>query len=66
MLRAEDVAWLGFWAGFAALDYWASKRDASLCGTARHMFHTDTKPGRLALTAGLFGGAYVLRKHVLK
>lgn len=61
-----DVAWLAFWTGFGLLDYAADRRGRSLCTSVRHVFRTDTTPGKLVFAGAFFGGAGILFSHVVK
>ena len=65
-MTRTDAAWLSFWAGFAALDYAADRKGRSLCTTARHLLHTDTRGGKLAFCALYGTGALILFAHVVK
>lgn len=65
-MRRPMVAWLTFWAGFAALDYWADRRGHSLSVTARHAFRTHHPVGRAAFTIALTVGAIALERHINK
>lgn len=66
MLRPVDAAWVGFWAGFAAVDYWADRNGLSLSHTTRHLFRTHTRVGAVVFTAALGTGALALHRHILK
>jgi len=65
-MRRDVAGWLGFWAGFAALDLIADHRGASLCTATRHLFHTESAAGRMALTIAIGTGSMVLHRHLLK
>jgi hypothetical protein len=60
--------WLTAIAGLGVLDYvWDGKHEGmTLSETARWLFRTHTAPGRLAFTAFLSGGSYVLHQHITK
>jgi hypothetical protein len=60
------VAWLAFWAGFAALDLWADSRGQSLSTTTQHLFRTHHPVGRAAFTVALGSGAVVLWRHIVR
>lgn len=65
-LKPPVVPWLAFWAGFAALDWWADRKGKSLSCAARHLFKTNHPAGRATFTIGLFGGALILWRHITK
>jgi hypothetical protein len=60
------IAWLAFWAGFAALDYAADKRGQSLSSATRRLFRTETCTGRAVFSACHWAGAWVLYRHIVK
>lgn len=64
MTRA-DVGWLTFWTAAGVLFWQADRHDFALCSTVRRLFHAETLPGRIALSAALGTGALVLHQHLL-
>lgn len=65
-MRRVDAAWLGIWAAAGVGFYMADRHDVALCATVRHLFHTDTPGGQLALDGFLGVGVLVLRRHLIK
>lgn len=56
------AGWLAFWAAFGVIDLLV---EPTLSDTTRRTFHTDTVLGSAVFTTALFGGALVLRKHIV-
>ena len=65
-MKADEAAWLAFWAGFAALDLAADRKGHSLCTATRRLFRAHTCAGKAAIVTGLLGGAGVLCWHLVK
>lgn len=65
-MRRVDAAWLAVWAAAGVGFYIADRRGVALCASVRHLFHTDTPGGLLALDGFLGVGTLVLRQHLRK
>lgn len=57
--------WLWFWVIGGVFFWLMDRHDIALCKATRHLFRTEHPHGRTALTAFLFGGALILRRHLL-
>lgn len=62
------AAWVSTVAGLGVLDYVLDRRHdgSTLSECARWLFRTDTLPGKVAVTAAISSGAYVLNQHLIR
>lgn len=65
-MRRVDAVWLAIGATAGVGFYVADRRGVALCASVRHLFHTDSPGGQLALDGFLGVGVLVLRRHLMK